>query len=195
LVWKRQTRAAAITAPLVGMSAGLAVWIGTAYGLYGAATITTLGQTLPCMYGCLTSSFVPLPVTVAISYLWPNPNFEWSDLLAIKRVEDDDHGRLAARASHFDQAAYFAPERVAYMKRMSKIAVIWGVATFAGQVALWPLPMYGARMIFSKGVSFLLLVRGSIHLTNVRAASSSSPGSSWPCSGFGSPSSSPTSTR
>ncbi|KIW26206.1 uncharacterized protein PV07_09319 [Cladophialophora immunda] len=152
LCWKKQTRLAAIVSPVVGTAAGLAVWIGTARALYGSATIATLGQTLPCMYGCLTSSFVPLPLTLAISYLWPNKTFEWSDLLSIKRIEDDAHGKVGARATHFDEATYFSPERVAYMKRMSRIAVIWGIATFAGHVALWPLPMYGARIIFSKGL-------------------------------------------
>ncbi|EXJ87089.1 hypothetical protein A1O3_04047 [Capronia epimyces CBS 606.96] len=150
LVWKRQTRAAAVISPLIGMACGLAVWIGTAYAYYGEATIASLGQTLPCLFGNITSSFVPLVITLAISYIWPDSNFEWSDLLSIKRVEDDEHGEVAAKASHFDAEAYFSPERVAFMKRMSRIAVFWGIATFAGQVALWPLPMYGARFVFSK---------------------------------------------
>jgi hypothetical protein len=50
----------------------------------------------------------------------------------------------------FNEESYFTPERVAYMKHMSKVAAIWAIATFAGQVLLWPLPMYGARTTFSK---------------------------------------------
>ncbi|KIX03525.1 uncharacterized protein Z518_07078 [Rhinocladiella mackenziei CBS 650.93] len=145
LVWKRQTRATAIISPLIGMACGLAVWVGTAYGLYGEATIKTLGMTLPCLYGNLTSSF-------------------WSDLLTIKRVEDDDRGQVGATATHFNADVYFSPDRVAYMKRVSRIAVYWGIATFAGQVVLWPLPMYGARFVFSKGLFVAWIVVSLIWL-------------------------------
>lgn len=152
LTWKRQSRAAAIIAPIVGFAAGITAWVASAHSYYGEATITTLGQTLPCLWGNITSFFTPLPITLIISYSWPDKDFEWSKLLSIKRIEDDEHGKTGAKASHFDEAAYFTPERVAYMKRMARIAAYWAVATFVGQIALWPLPMYGARMIFSRNV-------------------------------------------
>ena len=153
LVWKRQPRIAAIIAPIAGFAAGVSVWVGTAYAYSGEATIKSLGQTLPCLFGNMTSFFVPLPITLVISYLWPQPNFEWSDLLSIQRIEDNEHGKVGTTASHFNAESYFTPERVAYMKRMSRIALYWGIATFAGQWVLWPLPMYGARFIFSKKVN------------------------------------------
>lgn len=158
LVWGKQTRAAANISAITGIVCGIAIWIGTAHALYGESTIQTLGATLPCLYGHVTAFFIPLPVTVAISYAWPNPNFQWSELLAIKRIEDNAHGQVGAQASHFDEAAYFTPERVAYMKRMAKVAAIFGVVTFTGQVLLWPLPMYGARIIFSEGVRLILIL-------------------------------------
>ncbi|KAL8788282.1 MAG: hypothetical protein Q9195_007379 [Heterodermia aff. obscurata] len=153
LVWKRQPRIAAIIAPIVGFAAGVSVWVGTAYAYSGEATIKSLGQTLPCLFGNMTSFFVPLPITLVISYIWPEPNFEWSDLLSIKRIEDNEHGKVGTTASHFNAETYFTSERVAYMKRMSRIALYWGIATFAGQWVLWPLPMYGARFIFGKKAS------------------------------------------
>ena len=152
LVWKRQPRIAAIIAPIAGFAAGISVWVGTAYAYSGEATIKSLGQTLPCLFANMTSFFVPLPITLVISYIWPQPNFEWSDLLSIKRIEDNEHGKVGTTASHFNAESYFTPERVAYMKRMSRIALYWGVATFLGQWVLWPLPMYGARFIFGKKV-------------------------------------------
>lgn len=156
---------------------GLAVWIGTSQALYGESTILTLGSTLPCVYGHVTAFFLPLPVTVIISYAWPNVDFQWSELLAIKRVEDNAHGEVGAEASRFDNAAYFTPERVRYMKRMARIAAIVGVLTFAGQVLLWPLPMYGARIVFSKGVSVLVL---SCSVARLIRASCSPLGLWWP---------------
>ncbi|KAL3472385.1 Sodium:solute symporter family-domain-containing protein [Aspergillus californicus] len=146
LLWKKQSKAAAIASPMVGMAAGFAVWFGTAHKLYGEITIVTTGKTLPCMYACLTSMFVPLPVTIAISYLNPT-EFAWDEFLRIERVGDKDSDSPA-----FDRENYFSPERVKYMKRMSRVAAIWAVATFLGQVVLWPLPMYGAKTVMSQGL-------------------------------------------
>lgn len=144
LLWRGQSRPAAIISPIVGMACGFAVWFGTAYAYYGAVTIASTNQSLPCMFGCLTSCFVPLPLTIIISYLYPT-KFEWKDFLVIESIS-------AAGNFKVDEAKYFTPERVAYMKKMSRIAVYWAVATFCGQVLFWPLPMYGAQFVFSKGL-------------------------------------------
>ncbi|KAL5333096.1 hypothetical protein BJX70DRAFT_392458 [Aspergillus crustosus] len=126
LLWRKQSKIAAIVAPIVGMAAGFAVWFGTAHKLYGAITITTTGKTLPCMYACLTS------------------------------IDDG--------AAKFGREAYFSPEKVKYMKRLSKVAAIWAVATFFGQIVLWPLPMYGAKTVMSKGLFTAWVVVGLIWL-------------------------------
>jgi urea-proton symporter len=128
------------------MACGFAVWFGTAYHYSGEITIVSTGQTLPCIFGCLASSFVPLPITLAISFIWPS-TFEWEEFLKIKQVTD------TAEHSGLDKEVYFSPEKVKYMKRISKIAAYWAVATFLGQIVLWPLPMYGAKMIFGRTVS------------------------------------------
>ncbi|KAL4869935.1 hypothetical protein BDV12DRAFT_208220 [Aspergillus spectabilis] len=139
-----ETIEAASVSPIVGMAAGFAVWFGTAHKLYGEITITTTGKTLPCMYACLTSIFVPLP-------------FDWDEFLKIERVSD-------AEGTNFDREAYFSPEKVKYMKRMAKIAAIWAVATFFGQIVLWPLPMYGAKTVMSKGLFTAWVTVGLIWL-------------------------------
>ncbi|KAK5122792.1 hypothetical protein LTR85_003707 [Meristemomyces frigidus] len=118
------------------------------YGTYINKKVTNK-QIIRCN---ATSSFVPLPITIAISLIWPNRTLEWSDLLSVKRVEDDAHGDVSASASHFGAEAYFSPERLAYMERMARLAFYWGVATFAAQWVLWPLLMYGARFVFSSNL-------------------------------------------
>lgn len=135
------------------MACGIAVWIGVSEALYNTATIKSLGMTFPCLYATVASTFVPLPLTIVLSYILPDKDFEWADLLSIERIEDDKHGKVSSNATRFDAAAYFAPDKVAYMKRMSRIALYVGVFTFLAQWVLWPLPMYGAYFIFSKGVS------------------------------------------
>lgn len=138
------------------MLCGFAVWFGVAYAYDGELTIASTGKSLPCMFGCLTSSFVPLPVSVGISLIWP-AEFDFKDFLKIKRVNSST-GTDATDHRSFDEEKYFSPERVAYMQRMSRLAAWWAAATFAGQVLLWPLPMYGARFVFSKKVNIPLLV-------------------------------------
>ncbi|KAF2638663.1 SSS family solute:Na+ symporter [Massarina eburnea CBS 473.64] len=145
LLWRRQSRIAAIVSAILGMAAGFAVWFGSAYSMYGEITIITTGKTLPCMYGVLTSMFVPLPITLSVSYFRPQ-NFDWDTFRQIGRISSEHN------SANFDPEVYFSPERVAYMKRMSRIAAWWGAATFFGQVLVWPLPMYGARNVMGKGL-------------------------------------------
>ncbi|KAF2447889.1 SSS family solute:Na+ symporter [Karstenula rhodostoma CBS 690.94] len=160
LLWSRQTRLAATVAPILGMACGLSVWLGTAYAYFGAVTIASTGATMPCLFGCVTAMFVPLPTSVVISLLWPE-KFDWEDFATnIKRVRAehvsgvDDVEEVVRRQEQDDRerAAYFTPERVAYMKRMSRWAAVWAVFTIIGHVLLWPLPMYGAKMTFSKSL-------------------------------------------
>lgn len=149
LLWKRQTRAAAIISPIFGMLCGLSVWFGTAYHYYGKITITSTGATMPCLFGCLTSFFVPLPTTIIISLVRPS-TFDWAIFNRIHSVRSQ-HGRTE-QAIH-EQEQWFTPERMQYMKRASRWAAFWSALTLVGHVLLWPLPMYGAKMVFSKGVS------------------------------------------
>jgi hypothetical protein len=149
LLWKRQTRAAAIIAPLVGMACGVSAWLSTAKAYHGEISIASTGSTMPNLWGGVTAFFVPLPVTVGISLLFPR-HFEWDVFKSIEAVKVEDgveQGEAGGR-----QETWFTPERVAYMKRMSRWAAFWSVFTLLGHLLLWPLPMYGAKMVFSKTV-------------------------------------------
>ncbi|KAL2839321.1 hypothetical protein BJX68DRAFT_198852 [Aspergillus pseudodeflectus] len=128
------------------------------------------------MYACLTSMFVPLPVAVLLSIRNKDP-FDWDEFFTIERVsdkqatedEDEDTEGTANNARnththHFNKETYFTPDRVAYMKRMSRIAAIWAVATFLGQIVLWPLPMYGAKTVMSRGLFIAWVVVGIVWL-------------------------------
>lgn len=120
---------------------------------------------MPCLFGCVTSFVVPLPTTVAISLLWPK-EFDWQVFATdIKRVQSE-HG--TALHDQQERESYFTPERVKYMKRMSRWAAGWAAATIIGHVLLWPLPMFGAKMTFSKSVSasFYLETAEAIRVTN-----------------------------
>lgn len=159
LLWKRQTRPAAIASPIVGIASGLAVWFGTAYHYYGEITITSTGGTMPCLFGVVTSFCVPLPVTVAISLAKPDV-FDWAVFGRIAKVRSA-HGESVHDRE--EEGHYFTPERVQYMKRMSRWAAFWAALTVTGHMLLWPLPMYGAKMTFSKPVSCILSHNTWVH--------------------------------
>jgi Na+/proline symporter len=69
LLWRGQTKLAAITSAFLGMNAGLAVWLSTAYALEGELSVASTGQILPCLYGTVTSAFLPLPVSIILSFV------------------------------------------------------------------------------------------------------------------------------
>ena len=148
LLWKGQTKAAAIASPIIGMACGVAVWFGTAYAYYGEITITSTGGTMPCLFATLTSFWVPLPVTLTISLI-QRQEFDWSVFGQIEQVKTEE----SQGHSQPNESTLFTPERVKYLKRMSRWAAFWAAFTVVGHVLLWPVPMFGARMSFSKSVS------------------------------------------
>jgi hypothetical protein len=163
LFWKGQTKAAAIISPIVGMACGFSVWFGTAYAYYGEVSIASTGSTMPCLFGCVTAFFVPLFVSVFVSLVKPE-TFDWAVFGEIRQVKADGE-TVHDQEEH---EVWFTPERIQYMKRMSRWAAFWSALTLTGHVLLWPLPMYGAKMVFSKEVSLHNLL-----LTNVEFVPSS----------------------
>ena len=117
---------------------------------------------MPCLFATLAAMFVPLPMSLVLSYLKPPPE-EGVDLVQrIRRTSDDDDKNGPSVSSsdgevESENNSYFSPERVKYMKRMSIIAAGWAILTTLGHVLLWPLPMYGARIIFSRPVRLNLM--------------------------------------
>ena len=147
LLWRGQTKTAAIVSPIAGMACGFAVWFSLAYHYSGIITIASLGDTMPCLFATITSMFVPLPVSLILSCVKPG-TYKWDFAQRIHRA--DDSGPTGDTTSETSQD--LSPSRVKYMKRMSRIAAGWAIFTVVGHILLWPLPMYGARIIFSRSV-------------------------------------------
>ncbi|KAL3481699.1 Sodium:solute symporter family-domain-containing protein [Aspergillus californicus] len=149
LLWTRQTKHAAIAAPIIGMASGLAVWFGSAYAYYGEITISSTGATMPCLFATVTAFVVPLPVTLGIS-LFQREEFDWAVLGQIEKVTPDEGKVRLPGRNEETSGGFFTPERTKYLKRMSRWAAFWAVFTIIGHILLWPVPMFGARMAFSK---------------------------------------------
>jgi hypothetical protein len=164
ILWRKQSRLAVIASAYLGLLTGLAVWIGTAHRYYGSVTVSSTGQTLPCMYGTIASAFSPALYSVLITLFAPE-NFDWTSLgkvsLAVAAVDgiDEDHDRSCtdtdvrknSRITQTNEARDDASDVI--QRRWSRYALFWAIATFLGHWVLWPLPMYAAKFEFSKGVS------------------------------------------
>ena len=87
LFWDRQTKAAAIASPVLGVCSGVAVWLGLSWKWSGAITIATTQEQLPGLYGAITSFFSPAVYSVIISLVWP-AKFDWRNYLLIGLIED-----------------------------------------------------------------------------------------------------------
>lgn len=138
------------------MATGISVWLGSASALYGTVTISSTGQLLPCMYGCLASTFSPLPYSVLITLFKPQ-NFDWNDFLNEKLAfgETSPATSVLEETINMDHepTSRSDPRWLPYMRRWTIIAAVWSAATFLGHFVLWPLPMYAAKYTFSKTVS------------------------------------------
>lgn len=88
LMWSRQSRLAAIVAPILGLATGVSIWLGTTHSLYGPLSFDTTVNLAPCLYGAIGSLFSPILYSVIISYLKPE-HFDWREFLRIDLVEDE----------------------------------------------------------------------------------------------------------
>jgi hypothetical protein len=87
LMWSGQTRLAAVLSPVLGFFTGLAIWLGTAYTLYGQITLTTTEASLPALFGAIGSFFSPGVYSVIISQYKPY-KFDWREFLRIELSEE-----------------------------------------------------------------------------------------------------------
>ncbi|KAL2163119.1 hypothetical protein VTH06DRAFT_6955 [Thermothelomyces fergusii] len=154
ILWKKQSRTAAIVSPLLGLATGIAVWLGTAHALTGAISVASTGETLPCVYGTVASALSPGLYSVIISYARPD-NYDWAEFRKEKLALDGDtNAAVGSTSASRDEEE--AGRRASYevskakFKYWGKIAAIWSLATFFGHWVLWPLPIYASKYVFSK---------------------------------------------
>ncbi|OKP10710.1 Urea active transporter [Penicillium subrubescens] len=174
----KESRVAVIASAYLGLATGLAVWLGTAHRFYGAVTVASTGQTLPCMYGTVASAFSPLLYSVLITYLGPE-DFDWTSLsktsLAVKTIDEvtdniEAHAKfdgetdssMRPQTTEINDECEDASEAAG--RRWSRYALFWAIATFLGHWVLWPLPMYAAKFVFSKGLFVAWIVVAEIWL-------------------------------
>lgn len=160
ILWKKQSRVAAIVSPVLGLVTGLAVWLGTAKAFYGEITIFATGQSLPCVYGTVASALSPALYSVVISLAKP-ANYDWADFRKEKLLFDEKTGSSSARDSlgglqttHADEVASsaYATDK-ANLKHWGRIASIWALATFFGHWVFWYVEPHNAHFFLTHNLS------------------------------------------
>ncbi|TVY91665.1 putative urea active transporter [Lachnellula willkommii] len=162
ILWKKQSKAAVIIAPLAGLASGIAVWIGTAYAYAGGITVLSLEGQLPCLWGALTSTFSSAIYSIVITYIKPQ-DFDWRVFLLLNEVHEDktspaseptpnkNGGTDAVRTVRdLDSVVHpFPPAEINRLKRAGGIASVFSVVIGLLTWVVWPLPLY-RNYIFTK---------------------------------------------
>jgi hypothetical protein len=170
ILWRRQSKAAAILSPALGLATGLAVWLGTASHFSGEVSVASTGQVLPCLYGTVASCMSPIVYSVLITLFRPQ-DYDWEEFkkvkLSLEKLDGDlttaHRGQVSGDDGIEDGRGVLDQKE---LKRWGRIAAFWAAATFLGHWVIWPLPMYGSGYVFGKKVCmsglifWLLLVDG-----------------------------------
>lgn len=156
IMWKKQSRLAAIVVPLAGSAAGILAWFLTAYTHYGVISIDTLNQNLPLVAGNIMALTGPLVLTPLITYMRPD-NFDWATFREKIERGDDEHLTLEGEVVDTTEAAAILAERERHEAENDSVLIkarnrAIGLSSFLtiSLVILWPIPMYASEYIFSK---------------------------------------------
>ncbi|TVY57611.1 putative urea active transporter 1 [Lachnellula cervina] len=156
ILWKKQSKAAVIIAPLAGLASGIAVWIGTAYVYAGGITVLSLEGQLPCLWGALTSTFSSAIYSIPQDFDWRvflllNEVHEDKTLTASEPTPSKNGGTDAVRnVRDLESVVHpFPPAEINRLKRAAGIASIFSVVIGLLTWVVWPLPLY-RDYIFTK---------------------------------------------
>lgn len=140
IVWKKTNKMAATAGALAGLACGVAVWLGSAYILYGTLSVFTTGQDLPLLAGNITSILIGAAVTLLGSIIKPE-NFDFRLMKQKILIVDAKIRKLMEDESDEE-----------YLKRSSKFGYKYSMALTLVLVVAWPMPLYLSGYIFSQTV-------------------------------------------
>ncbi|KAI1635736.1 putative sodium/proline symporter [Biscogniauxia mediterranea] len=149
IMWKKQSLAAVLIAPVVSSCAAIAAWLATAYTHHGEVTISSTSQNLPLVAGNMMSLCGPVVLTPLITYIRPQ-NFEWEVLKRIKMDAGAADGRHEDRNGGSPTLSSVVDSKAeAKLLAARKWATMASVALTVSFLVLWPIPMYGTKYVFT----------------------------------------------
>jgi Na+/proline symporter len=171
LLWSRQTKLAALLAPVLGLASGIATWLSLSWYWGGAININTTQIQLSGLYGACVSFFSPALYSVVISLIWPT-KFDWREFLRIDLIEDKNRsgestppeevldepkdtdgirkGENRTPIHHVSNAQTpleevvhpFDEKTLSHVRKWLKIASVYFVVNVLTTIVLWPMPLY-----------------------------------------------------
>jgi hypothetical protein len=134
-----------IAAP-IGTICGIAAWLGTAKGLFGALTVATTFENWPMFAGCIVSLFVPLVLWLA---MWPlhSKAYNWEELYLMQAVQPRPGDRIYTHEDDNELGEDWDPAGLARASRNAKIVSAILVVIF---LIIIPFSLYGTGYVFSR---------------------------------------------
>ncbi|KAH0233559.1 sodium symporter family protein, partial [Aureobasidium melanogenum] len=137
----RQGALAATSSIWTGFVSAVITWLTLAHRFSGVVTITSVGQTDPCLYGCIAGIGAAALVTVAVS-LFHDAKYSWDTLGAIRLTDEEGQDKDVA---HEDSS--YDPQR---LRKAAYVARGVTIFLFLALFIIWPLSLYGTAYQFSK---------------------------------------------
>ncbi|CAK9436368.1 uncharacterized protein LODBEIA_P09260 [Lodderomyces beijingensis] len=178
ILWKRQSWAAATFTPPIATCLAITFWLVVTKLKFGAVTYDNTFMDDSVLTGNCVALLVPIILVPALTYLCKPQNFDWSKLLSIKRVDEEEElkeadasidaeieqvmsqsgGKVHPLRSHVSEIVSdlvesheerFIHERQVLSRAFKRCVWVCGALTLA-LLIVWPMPMYGAAYIFSR---------------------------------------------
>ncbi|KAH0175181.1 sodium symporter family protein, partial [Aureobasidium melanogenum] len=137
----RQGALAATSSIWTGFVSAVVTWLTLAHRFSGVVSITSVGQTDPCLYGCIAGIGAAALVTVAVS-LFHDAKYSWGTLGAIRLTDEKGQDKDVA---HEDPS--YDPQR---LRKAAYVARGVTIFLFLALFIIWPLSLYGTAYQFSK---------------------------------------------
>ncbi|THW12977.1 sodium symporter family protein [Aureobasidium pullulans] len=137
----RQGALAATASIWTGFFSAVITWLTLAKRFSGTLTIASVGQTDPCLYGCVAGIGAAAVVTFVIS-IFHDAKYTWDTLGAIRLTDETGKEKDVA----YTDPSY-NPER---LRKAAHIARGITIFLFLALFVIWPLSLYGTAYQFSK---------------------------------------------
>lgn len=150
ITWKNTNGRAAIAGALIGLVAGVIIWLGTAQTMFGELTIASTGNDIPLLFGNLGAILIGGFVTFIGSIFRPT-NYDWKATKEQITLVD-----ASERSDDIDQREL--DER--YLKKAYKFSIKSGLILSLILLIAWPIPMYVSGYVFDIGFYYFWAALG-----------------------------------
>ncbi len=143
ILWRKTSGMAAIIAAIAGLALGIFVWLFTADFLYNSISISSTGQTMPLLWGNVTSIISGAVITIVGSII-KSDNFNFDNMRQRIRLVDDRIRSIQELDSD---------EKI--LSRAARFSRRYLVLLVLVLVVIWPIPLYLSGYIFSLAIYYV----------------------------------------